>query len=75
MWIVQPLELPVADVEDDRHRAVVDELDLHAGAEDAAGDPDALRLERLAERFVERLRALGPRGAEEARPVSLRRVL
>ncbi len=61
-------------LENDRDGAVVDELDGHAGAEDAARDPDVLCLEGRAEPFVERLSVLGARGLREARPVALRRI-
>src|SRR5215211_2349636 len=74
MWIVQPLELPVADVEDDRHRAVVDELDLHPRAEDAGLDGDSQMTERAAEAFVDRLRLLRTSRARERGAVSPRGV-
>ena len=61
-------------VEDDRHRAVVHDLDLHAGAEGAGRDRDPLLPERGAERLVERLGLLRPRGGREARAVALGRV-
>lgn len=49
------MKASLVDVEDDRHGAVVDELDFHAGAEDAAGDGHAELLERGAEALVQRL--------------------
>lgn len=58
------------DVQDDRDRAVVDDLDGHGRAEDATLDLDARRLERCAELLVERLRELGRRCVGEARPVA-----
>ena len=61
-----------SDVENDRHRAVVDELDPHASTEDAARDRYALCSERVAEPLVERLREVGRRRVGEARAVALR---
>jgi hypothetical protein len=49
-------------VEDDRHRAVVDELDLHVSAEDSRRDRDSQIAQLLAEPFVHRLRELAPGG-------------
>src|SRR5581483_9137113 len=61
-------------LEHDRDRAVVHELDLHPGAEDARLDGHAGVAEGGAEALEERLRVLRPRGAAEARPVALRGV-
>src|SRR5918996_2547104 len=58
-------------VEDDRHRTVVDERHVHAGAEDAASHADALALEGFAEALVQRLGDLGASGSGEAGPVAL----
>src|SRR4051794_33772496 len=58
-------------VEDDRDRPVVDELDGHRGAEDAALHGHAERLEVGAEALVERLRLLRRRRLREAGPVAL----
>ena len=52
---------PSLGVHHDRHRAVVDELDLHRRAEDARLDVHALRAERLDETLDEWLRLLGRR--------------
>ena len=62
------------EVEDDRHRAVVDQLDLHLRAEDARLHADAFRAERLDEALDERLRLRARRRVGEARPVALSRV-
>ena len=61
-------------VENDRHRAVVDERDVHARAEATALDLDALAFQRLAEALVEGFRDLGCGGGGEARPVALGRI-
>src|SRR6266511_89742 len=61
-------------IEDDRHRALVDELDLHAGAEDATLDVHALGAERVAEALVEQNGCVRRSGAGKARPVALTRV-
>src|SRR5437660_1355325 len=61
-------------IEDDRDRAVIDELELHLRAEHSRLDRDAERAQLVAEALVERLRLLGWRGVDEARAVSLRRV-
>src|SRR5215211_4695030 len=61
-------------VQDDRHRSVVDELELHPGTEDARLDRHAERAQLVAEAFVERLRNLRTRGGREARAVPLRRI-
>jgi hypothetical protein len=64
----------VLGVEHDRDRAVVCDLDEHAGAEGTSCDRDALPLEGGAERFVDGLRLFRAGGVREARPVALRRV-
>src|SRR5947208_12800567 len=56
-------------LEDDRHGTVVDELDVHPRAEDAAPDVHPETAQRGAERLVERLRLLRRRRFGEARPV------
>ncbi len=61
-------------IEQDRHGAVVPDLDEHAGAEGALCDLDALPFQGGAERFVDGLRLLGAGGVREARPIALRRV-
>src|SRR5829696_7895580 len=66
--------LSVLGVQDDRHRSVVDELDLHPGTEDARLDRHAERAQLVAEALVERLRNLRTRGGREARAVPLRRI-
>src|SRR5205823_6255966 len=58
---------PWSRVEHDRHRPVVDELDLHRRAEDSALDRYAGRLERVANPRVPRLRDLLAGGAREVR--------
>jgi hypothetical protein len=58
-------------VEDDRDRAIVDELLGHPFAEDPARNSHAQRLELFAERLVERLRDLGWRSVREARAIAL----
>ena len=55
-----------SDLQHHRDRAVVDQGDAHAGAEDAL-----LRPRPLAEAVVERLRLLGRRGPHVARPGAL----
>jgi hypothetical protein len=60
--------------EQNRDRAVVDELDSHPRAEHACGDLDAEPAQLSAERLVERLGLPGRGGVREARPVALRRV-
>src|SRR5689334_3622428 len=50
------------DLDEQGHRAVVDELDLHQRAEHPAA-----RAEPLAHPLVERLRVLGPRGGDVRR--------
>jgi hypothetical protein len=62
-------------VEDNRHGAVVEQIDRHACAEDAALDRHALCGKRRTEPFVERIGLLGQRGSGEARPVALAGVL
>src|SRR5438270_11565083 len=62
-------------VEDDRHRPVVHELDLHPGAEDAGFDRHAQLAERPTERPVDLLRVVRWRSVGEARSVALRGVL
>src|SRR5205814_1402392 len=62
------------DVEDDRYRPLVRELDFHPSAEDARRDRDAELPERGAERLVQRLGLLGRRRGGEARTVALRRI-
>src|SRR5829696_4551074 len=59
----------VSYLEEQRDRAVVDELDVHVGAEDAA-----LRAEPLADASVERLCDLARRGGDPARAVARARV-
>ena len=66
---------PELCLEDDRDRPVVEERDLHGGAEDAAFDVDALVRQTEAEPLVERLGVFRGRCAGEARPVPLPRVL
>jgi hypothetical protein len=61
-------------VEDDRHRPVVDELDLHPCAEDTRPDADAERAESGAEHLDERLCLLARCRAREAGSISLPRV-
>jgi len=61
-------------VENDGHRAVVRQADLHSGAELTPCDPDPLALERSAEPRVERLGDVRVCGARKARPVPLARV-
>ena len=61
----------VLGLQQDRHRPVVDQLDVHVGAEDAGLDRHALGAQRLDERLVDRLAVLGRRGVGEARPVAL----
>ncbi len=61
-------------VDDDRDRAVVDELDLHPGAEDPRSHRDAERAERIAEALDERFRLLRRRRGGEARPEALARL-
>jgi hypothetical protein len=77
MWCLQGSRevLGSALLEHDRDRAVVDQLDRHALAEDTRLDPDAELPQRLAEGFVERFGLLGLRRLAKARPVALRRVL
>lgn len=48
-------QAPYCRLEDDRDRAVVDELDLHHGAEAAGLDPDAAFAELVAVALVEAL--------------------
>ena len=62
-------------LEHDRDRPVVDELEVHARAEDSAGHAHALRLERGAEPLVEWLGALRRGGLGKARAIPLGRVL
>ena len=62
------------DVEDDRYRPLVRELDFHPSAEDARRDRDAELPERGAERLVQRLGLLGRGGIAEAGAVFFRRV-
>src|SRR6187200_2715139 len=57
------------ELDQQRDRAVVDELDLHARAEHAPP-----RSQSLAHARVERLGVLGPRGRDVGRPVALARV-
>lgn len=60
--------------EDDRDRAVVDELDLHSLAESTGRDRNPSRREGCTEALTQRSRDLGTGGAREAGPVALRRV-
>src|SRR5262245_33416096 len=64
----------MSQLEHDRHRPVVHELDLHLRAEDTGRDRDAERSQLVAEPLVERLGDLRGRSAAEARPVPLRGV-
>ena len=64
------------DVQDDGHRAVVDELDLHVGAEAAGGDGGAEALERGDDGRrpgARRPRGARPRSMTGAGPASCRR--
>src|SRR6266540_1660496 len=61
-------------VEQDRDRSLVHELDLHRRAEDAGGDREPLLADQRAEPLVQRVRRLGRRRKDEARPVALARV-
>src|ERR1051325_6322867 len=58
--------------ENDRYGALVDQLDLHVGAEHAGFDVEPATAERLAKALVERLRLLGRRRTREARSAPLR---
>src|SRR2546423_4615743 len=61
-------------VEDDRYRAVVHQLYVHACAEDPLLDRNAERAKRVAEALVQRLRHVRRRCVGEARAVALRGV-
>src|SRR5205807_3868146 len=61
-------------VQYDRHRSVVDELDRHARAEDAALHRNATAGKRSAELQVKGFCLFRRRGLRKARPVSLARV-
>ena len=63
------------DGDDDRHRAVVDQLDRHPRAEDAGGDLDVQLAESHAEGFAERFCLVGRRCPGEARAVALCRIV
>ena len=52
----------------DRHRAVVDQRDLHLGAEAAGGDGGTELAQPLDDRVDQRLGLLGPRRGEPGRP-------
>lgn len=58
-------------LENDRHRAVVDEFDLHSGAEDAHLDLDSETAQLVTDALVERPGDFRPRGLREVRPSSL----
>src|SRR5439155_21062681 len=60
--------------DDNRHRPVVHELDLHPRAEYSAANGNAERGELGAEMLIHRLRLLGRGGIAEARAVALLRV-
>jgi hypothetical protein len=60
--------------EDERHRAVVDQLDGHARTEGTRLDPDAEVAERFGEALVQRLGDLRARGVRERGAVALRGV-
>src|SRR5204863_1156703 len=60
--------------QDERHRPVVDELDVHARTEGTGLDTRSECAQRVAENPVEGLSLLLPRGPAEARPVALRGV-
>jgi hypothetical protein len=60
---------------DDRHWPVVEELDLHTGAEHASSHPYAFGLESVAEHLVERLCPVRRSSVGEARAVAFRRVV
>ena len=64
----------VSVVENDGHRAVVDELDLHPRAEDARLHADALSAQAVDDTCDQRLRDLRRCRLREARPVALPRV-
>jgi hypothetical protein len=64
----------VLSVQHDRDRAVVGDLDEHAGAERAPCDLGALPIQGGAERLVDGRRLLRAGGVREARPVALPRV-
>src|SRR5882724_6534213 len=55
-------------IEQQGHRALVDDADLHAGAEDALADLEPSRPETIAELRVERLRHFGARRVGESWP-------
>ena len=61
-------------LEDDGHRAVVHELDLHSRAEEARLYGNSMCPKLLAEPLVHRFRHVGPGGTREARPVAPRSV-
>src|SRR5688572_6092134 len=58
-------------VHDQRHRAVVDQLDLHVRAEAPGRRRHAQRLHRVDERLVERDGDVGRGGIDVARPAAL----
>src|SRR5690606_21019211 len=57
-------------IEPDRHRPVIDQRDLHVGAEDAVGDRHALRGDSGRKMLVEALALVGRGRGGEARPVA-----
>src|SRR5712675_2655119 len=61
-------------IEQQRHRAFVDDADLHAGAEDSLAHLEPPRTETIAEPGIERLGDLGARGVGESRPGPFPRV-
>jgi hypothetical protein len=68
------MRAPRSDVQHDRDRAVVHDLDAHSGAEDARLDGHAELAKGRAERLIEAVRLSGRRSLLEARPIPLRRV-
>ena len=64
-----------SEVEHDRDRPVVDELELHPRAEDARLDADSEFAQRGGEPLVDRLGDVRPRGGGERRSIPLSRLL
>src|SRR5690606_37260042 len=59
-------------IEPDRHRAVIDQRNLHVGGEDAVGDRNAVAAKGFGKMLVEALAFVGRGGGGEAGAVALR---
>lgn len=62
---------PLSQVENDRNRPIVDQLDLHESAEPTGLDAHSVLAQRSTEALVERLGQIGLSGLAETGPVTL----